>query len=84
MKHVHFVIRWILEFLTPTTWRKILTGRVRIALYLSSGQTVKFNVTNWKTSGLSGGPKSYTAEGMREMFAFGAGEIVGWQEVRWW
>lgn len=77
-------IVWGLFWLTtPDYWRRLLTGRARVRIYLSSGESFKVSVAAINVS-LNGNSKSYSASGISNSFSLDAGELIGFKEVLYW
>lgn len=79
-----FVIQTTLQklalCLTPNTLRVLFFGRVRVALYLSTGAVIKMNVRSWKLN-----PRSeYSFEGGTHQFIVDAEDVIASKQVYWW
>jgi len=83
MSFIQQVIRLAAYFFTPGFWRALLKGQTRVAVYLSGGQTVKFNCISWSAN-LDKGTKQYEFSGLTDTAGFDVTEIIGAKEVSWW
>lgn len=75
----HTTVSWLMYILCPHFWRVLFTGRIRVAVYLKSGQVVKFNCTTYT---VTYGEK-WAAEGLTSSISFRPNQIVAFREIRW-
>lgn len=77
---IQTVFRFIKIFSEINTWRKILTGTVKIRVYLKGGHHMDIIVTKWTATKTGGVFTSWSAEGLMKNFDLDPSEIVAWRE----
>lgn len=82
-KFVRTPIRFVLHVISPSFFRAVFLGRMRLKVYLSGGQTVKFNCKSFKAT-MTGDTRSYEFEGSGVGMGFDPRAIIGIKEVGWW
>ena len=80
LKPFQWVVRFIIALIQPAFWRGVFTGRVKVAVYLDTGEKFYVKCTHWKI--VLG--ESYNFTGLDEEMAFRPGRIIGLREVSWW
>lgn len=64
---------------SPNMWRKIFTGRVKIRVYLTSGEHVDIIAHSWEINQTDGKITAWEASGMNKSCFFNVNDIVAWK-----
>lgn len=73
---------WLFWFTTPDFWRRLTTGRVRMRIFLDTGQSFKMSVSDWNNT--RGTTSSYSYSGAANSMSVDPARIVGFREVLYW
>lgn len=79
MKYFHIVMVNVFALFRARFWRYILTGKIKVRVYLSSGEHMDLIVHKWETQKTNGIIDTWSADGILKEFQVNPKAIIAWR-----